>query len=160
MFSFESWLRNSLSQFSWCAECQCYSGNENQQRRSSFFCQDRERRRSTHTPTLQRYSLQSADFKILMMTVMMIIEMIIEVILVDHIERANQWYIKHIGSNDLPHTQLDPQWSLGRVGNGRSWGTGQSQCNIGDIDKVTLLSCSVLILHFLSSWPLNWTKSL
>ena len=133
-FSFEWWFwKYYSSQFPWCADL--ISGNGNQRRRSSSCCQARGRRRCTRTPTLQRCSLPSSCRY--------------SNVVLNITEVLNQSMIKYLGADDLTHTQLDPQWSHGGAGDGRSWGAGQS-CNIHDIKKmVTFLcwSCSVLYLH-------------
>ena len=46
--------------------------------------------------------------------------MIIVMLVLNVIEVLNQSMIKYLGADDLAHTQLDPQWSHGGAGDGRS----------------------------------------
>ena len=73
--------------------------------------------------------------------------MIIAMLVLNITEVQNQSLIKYLGADDLAHTQLDPQWSHGGAGDGRSRGTGQTR-NIHDISKISVL----IILPALSSW--------
>ena len=46
--------------------------------------------------------------------------MILEGASVDHFKPPNRQSIKYEGADDLPHTQLDPQWSPGGARDGCS----------------------------------------
>ena len=77
----------------------------------------RGRRRCTRTPTLQRCSLPS---------ICRSSNVIIAMLVLNITEVQNQSLIKYLGADDLAHTQLDPQRSSGRAGDGGSWRTGLS----------------------------------